>query len=162
MYKRLALFFYIVLFLFISTSCSKSRVNNYPPAITTAIDYFYTENENEKVLEALDQLTQKDLQQPDNILMRKLLSAAALCELGKTDSAAQILSTINNNNLSEESAFWYRSIEGLILFRQNEFTKAYKALNITINTNFINIKALALNERLLARISFSLSDQQKQ
>lgn len=161
MYKRLALFFYIVLFLFISTSCSKSRVNNYPPAITTAIDYFYTENENEKVLEALDQLTQKDLQQPDNILMRKLLSAAALCELGKTDSAAQILSTINNNNLSEESAFWYRSIEGLILFRQNEFTKAYKALNITINTNFINIKALALNERLLARISFSLSDQQK-
>lgn len=161
MYKRLALFFYIVLFLFISTSCSKSRVNNYPQAITTAIDYFYTENENEKVLEALDQLTQKDLQQPDNILMRKLLSAAALCELGKTDSAAQILSTINNNNLSEESAFWYRSIEGLILFRQNEFTKAYKALNITINTNFINIKALALNERLLARISFSLSDQQK-
>lgn len=161
MYKRLALFFYIVLFLFISTSCSKSRVNNYPPAITTAIDYFYTENENEKVLEALDQLTQKDLQQPDNILMRKLLSAAALCELGKTDSAAQILSTINNNNLSEESAFWYRSIEGLILFRQNEFTKAYKALNITTNTNFINIKALALNERLLARISFSLSDQQK-
>lgn len=161
MYKRLALFFYIVLFLFISTSCPKSRVNNYPPAITTAIDYFYTENENEKVLEALDQLTQKDLQQPDNILMRKLLSAAALCELGKTDSAAQILSTINNNNLSEESAFWYRSIEGLILFRQNEFTKAYKALNITINTNFINIKALALNERLLARISFSLSDQQK-
>ena len=161
MYKRLALFFYIVLFLFISTSCSKSRVNNYPPAITTAIDYFYTENENEKVLEALDQLTQKDLQQPDNILMRKLLSAAALCELGKTDSAAQILFTINNNNLSEESAFWYRSIEGLILFRQNEFTKAYKALNITTNTNFINIKALALNERLLARISFSLSDQQK-
>ena len=161
MYKRLALFFYIISLLFISTSCSKSRVNNYPHAITTAIDYFYTENENEKVLEALDQLTQKDLQQPDNILMRKLLSAAALCELGKTDSAAQILSTINNNNLSEESAFWYRSIEGLILFRQNEFTKAYKALNITTNTNFINIKALALNERLLARISFSLSDQQK-
>lgn len=161
MYKTRLQIFCVFILTILLTSCTESQQTTYPRPIITAIDYFYFENQNEKVLDALTQLTQEDLQKPENIWMRKLFTAAALCELSSVDSAAQIITSFHNQNLSTEASFWYNSIYGLILFRQNEFSKAYKVLSLTTSSDYKNIKALALNERILARISFSLSDQQK-
>ncbi|MBP1663397.1 MAG: putative rane protein [Bacteroidetes bacterium] len=145
---------------FLCYACNKSAVTSYPEPLINAISLFYQENQNEKVLAELDKLS--GLQSSDEIeRMAVLFRTAALCESEKTDNASALFRSIQPILDNDRFMFWYNSIKGLILFRQDDLVNAYEALLNTINSRHKDIRALALNERILARISFLLSDQTK-
>lgn len=145
---------------FLCYACSKSTVTPYPEPLVNAISLFYQENQNEKVIAELDKLNSR--QSTDEIKrMASLFRAAALCESEKTDSASVLFRSIQPIPDNYRFMFWYNSISGLILFRQDNLVNAYEALLNATNSRYKDIRALALNERTLARIAFVLSDQHK-
>ena len=141
-------------------SCNRQH-NNYPPQLENAIQLFYIENRNEEVLNCISKLTKIELSDSQTALISQLFKAGALCESGKPDSAYSIIKSLNPMNENDECKFWYESIQGLVLFRMDQLGNAYRILIPTTNSKFIDKRALALNERLLARISFDLGDQEK-
>lgn len=152
---------FLLLFFVFAYSCTRQHNNNYPPQLEKAIQLFYLENRNEEVLNCISQLTKIELADSQTALISQLFKAAALCESGKPDSAYRMIKSLNPMNENDECKFWYKSMQGLVLFRMDQLGNAYKILTTTINSTFIDKRALALNERLLARISFDLGDQGK-
>ena len=152
--------FTICFFLLLNFGCNKSPDATYPEPLAKAITYFYNENENEKVTDELIKLNPQKSNEEVNGMVQ-LFTAAALNETEKVDSAYKIFNSIKPLTHNDRFMFWYSSIQGLILFRQNELFRAYKILATTTTSNYKDIRALALNERVLARISFLLSDQNK-
>ncbi|MDO9152910.1 MAG: helix-turn-helix domain-containing protein [Paludibacter sp.] len=163
-YKRITFLIYAI-FLFLTylffSGCKQTDKINYPPHLEKAIQLFYTENKNQEVLVELEELTSDEVSNDQTAFLTKLFRAAALCELGKTDSALKVLNALSIINLNDQNSFWYNSIKGLVLFRNEQLPDAYRTLMLTTNTNFSYLSAQALNERILARISFTLSDEQK-
>ena len=154
-------YLYIICFiLLLSFGCSKTSNVPYPEPLAKAITYFYNENENEKVTDELNKLNPDESSEEVNG-MAQLFRAAALCETEKVDSAFTLLKSIKPLPKNPRFMFWHNSIRGLILFRQNELLDSHKALAATTTSNYKDTRALALNERILARISFLLSDQTK-
>ncbi|HRZ96851.1 MAG TPA: helix-turn-helix domain-containing protein [Paludibacter sp.] len=150
-------------FLFVCLLCAfgcTDKSTDYPKLLTTAIENFYNENQNELILTDIEKVlaTDPDVETKQVSLIFK---AAALCESTQIDSACAIFKTIRPETLSKQSLFWYKSIEGLLLFRKNRFSEAYKVLLATTSSRHKDMKAIALNERILARISFILSDPYK-
>lgn len=127
-------------------------------SLTKAIDLFYDENRNEELLSGLNKIAPGELNTADTQL-KKIVSAAALCELGKRDSALLLLDQIDQTWLDRDPylLFWHRNIMGLILFRNNELSKSYAMLSQPINATYDEC-AVGLNKRILARISMSMDD----
>ena len=152
--------FFICFILLLSFGCSKTSNVPYPEPLAKAITYFYNENENEKVTDELNKLNPDESSEEVNG-MAQLFRAAALCETEKVDSAFTLLKSIKPLPKNPRFMFWHNSIRGLILFRQNELLDSHRALAATTTSDYKDTRALALNERILARISFLLSDQTK-
>jgi Response regulator containing CheY-like receiver domain and AraC-type DNA-binding domain len=125
------------------------------PAIEKAIELFYTENQNQQVLEELKKV---EIEKPDqtNMIMCQILKAAAYCEMKKIDSASHIFSSIDIKEIKSDPRleFWYASIKGLISFRMEKYSAAYKELAQTLHGYFSDERALALNKRILGRLCF--------
>lgn len=151
----------VLLLLIFFSSCTDFDKPEYPKPLEEAINYFYSENENQKVLESLKHLSVSDLKNANVFFMQKIFTAAALCELNYIDSAVNEIKNIKPQELDNQTRFWYHSIHGLILFRLKNYSQALKELSGTIESDFNDIRAIALNERILARISYTLNDQQK-
>lgn len=148
----------IMFFLVIFVSCHEEY--QYPFALNKAIEYFYIENKNDSVLLMLQvpslQKKPKDIQ--DACL---LFRAAAYCEQGKVDTARLIFNRIFPTLSNPRLMNWYKSVEGLLLFRENKPAKSYKVLTGLPESKYLDKRALALNQRLIARILFSLSESDK-
>lgn len=148
----------IMFFPIVFVSCHET--SQYPFALNKAIDYFYIENKNDSVLLMLQvpglQKQPKEIQD-----ICQIFNAAAYCEQGKVDTARVILHRIFPNRSNERLMNWYKSVEGLILFRENKLTKSYQVLTSMSEDKHMDKRALALNERLIARILFSLSESEQ-
>lgn len=156
--------FFIILLFGGLLSCSPPQYAtdfDLPPSLTKAIDLFYLENNNEKVLAEL-QKTIAANSSNESLLLSRILTSAAVCELGKADSAAYLLHQIDTISVKQNPAllFWYNSAKGLILFRQDQLTKAYKILYSSLFASY-DQRAIALNKRLLGRICEMSGDYQK-
>ena len=145
----------IMFFPIVFVSCHET--SQYPFALNKAIDYFYIENKNDSVLLML-QVPSLKKQSKDIQDICQVFSAAAYCEQGKVDTARLIFHRVLPNYSNKELMNWYKSIEGLILFRENQLTKSYQVLTSMSEGKYMDKRALALNERLIARILFSLSE----
>jgi AraC-like DNA-binding protein len=86
-----------------------------------------------------------------------LFRAAALSEIALSDSAAKLIETIQPDTTNNRLMSWYYSLKGLIYFRNDNLKQAYNALSVANSLN-PDIRARALNKRLLARIQFTTSD----
>lgn len=159
--KNLFFIYLLLLFFVFANSCSQQPKQQYPPHLEKAIQLFYTENRNKEVLNCISKLTKSELADSQTALISQLFKAAALCESGKPDSAYKIIKTLSALDQNEQCQFWYKSIQGLVQFRMDQLGNAYRTLIPTTNSKFVDKRALALNERLLARISFNLGDQEK-
>lgn len=131
-----------------------------PADLKTAIRHFYTENEFQNVI---DIIVENDFFQHDEHanLISRMVFAGALCEDRKRDSAQKVLSTINMEKLNEKELFWYNSMYGLLLFRNDSLPKSYATLNATLKTPDVPEEARGLNKRILARIALTLGDYKK-
>lgn len=146
------MFFFITALSYFSLhSCSNSP--SYPTAIEQAIELFYYENQNDSVLAILET---KDFTNKRFANIKQALRAAALCEKGEVDAASELLTTLNIESSDKVLLFWRTHIKGLILFRENELSKAYETLMQAISLKSIDMRANALSERLIARILFTL------
>ena len=129
------------------------------PHISKAISLFYVENQNYRLLSELDKV---DLKKTDryNQTMYRIFRAAALCEMKRVDSAYQSINRIGVSDIGSdrELQFWYGSIKGLVLFRMEEYSAAYKELAQTVHSTFDDERALALNKRILGRLCFESED----
>ncbi|MDO5665010.1 MAG: helix-turn-helix domain-containing protein [Bacteroidia bacterium] len=147
---------YSVLIIFILSSC-KERIS-YSPPIQKAIELFYIENENDSIL----QLLSADLQlNSQDIVLRDIFTAAALCEKGDVDSASTLFSGIKIDEKDKILSYWHKHIGGLILFRKNKPTEAYKVLERATSGTCYDIRANALSERLIARILLFYGNNQE-
>lgn len=158
--KRFFIYLLLLFFIF-DNSCSQQPKQHYPPHLEKAIQLFYTENRNKEVLNCISKLTKSELADSQTALISELFKAAALCESGKPDIAYKIIKTLSTLDQNEQCQFWHKSIQGLVQFRMDQLGNAYRTLIPTTNSKFVDKRALALNERLLARISFDLGDQEK-
>jgi AraC-like DNA-binding protein len=154
--------FAIILHIFILSSCENKESFKYPNSLTKAIDLFYVENQNKKVLVEL-QNTLTNNPDTNTKLLCYIIEAAAICESEDYDNASYHLNKIDtipifkNTNLK----FWYKSTKGLILFRQNKLLASYAILVETVDNKNFETRAIALNQRLLARICFTLGENKK-
>ncbi len=125
------------------------------PTIEKSIALFYNENQNQLVLEELKKV---ELGKPDrlNMIMCQILKAAAYCEMKELDNASHIFNGIDVNETGKDPQleFWYTSIRGLISFRMEKYSVAYKELSQTLHAPFSDERALALNKRILGRLCF--------
>jgi AraC-like DNA-binding protein/uncharacterized membrane protein YkgB len=125
------------------------------PTIEKSIALFYNENQNQQVLEVLKRV---ELEKPDqtNMIMCQILKAAAYCEMKELDNASHIFNGIDVNETGKDPRleFWYVSIRGLISFRMEKYSAAYKDLAQTLHGPFVDERAMALNKRILARLCF--------
>jgi len=123
------------------------------PKIDKAIAFFYEENQNRQVLEEVKKI---ELENPDktNMIMCQILKAAAYCEMKELESASHILNSIDVKEIKSDPRleFWYTSIRGLLSFRMDKFSVAYKELTQTLHGPFSEERALALNKRILGRL----------
>lgn len=150
----LRLIFLVLTVLFFScnnTNILRSHLNK-------AIDYFYVENKNDSVLFYLNTLQTSNIQA---ITLGEIIKAGALCESGKVDSAYIVINKIKLNPSNEELKCWYNSIKGLIFFRQEKLTESYQCLISTLSYHRIDKRTLALNERIISRILFSMSENEQ-
>ena len=139
-----------IVLIFLIYSCSNYYTAKYPDILETAIDYFYIENKNDTVLMLLD--SDEFNKYSNNINSVKIIfQAAALCELGKVDSAKTTLKTVNTAQLDDRDLYYYNSISGLIEFRLNNFKEFTRIISPLLYINDMDIRSLALNERLMAR-----------
>ena len=142
--------------------CCCGNNKKYPPNLIKAIDLFFLENNNDEVISLISELNADELNR-DTKLLSEIFKIAAICENGKTDSASILLHKLNLNYIRNNSELnhYYNSVDGLILFRTNKFTESYTIMVQTIEYNNIDIRAKALSERILARISIALGDYSK-
>ena len=156
------LFYIGIISYFLLAGCKSNDQKLYPENLANAINYFYLENQNDKVQEELIKTLKF---QPDNrtTLLCKIFTAASICESNHYDSAAYLFQQIDLSSVkrNQELYFWYNSIKGLILFRQDQFSQAYNLLALTTSNPAADIRAIGLNERLMARICFQLGDYSK-
>jgi tetratricopeptide (TPR) repeat protein len=150
----------ILIYTFLTFYACHTREIQHPEPLQKAITHFYTENENEEVLQQLELLSKNPLDDISKELVT-VFRAGALCEQGQVDSAALIIKQLDPKKIQTVNTGWYNNILGLILFRQNEYAEAYKSLLKVSADKNNDLRAIALSERLLARISFLLSDQDK-
>lgn len=149
---------YIILFSILIgvTSCQYDQ--KFPIALDNAIDYFYVENKNDTVIFFLNKLHASNKQTE---AIGKIIKAGALCELGKIDSALSVIEGITPNKKDKQFQCWYNSIKGLILFRKEKFTESYECLISASSYDYIDKRTLALNERIIARILFSMEENKQ-
>ncbi|MDP4202715.1 MAG: helix-turn-helix domain-containing protein [Bacteroidota bacterium] len=125
------------------------------PAIDKAIVLFYNENQNRQLLEELKKV---EIEKPDqiNVIMCQILKAAAYCEMKEFDTASHIINSIDVKEIGSDPRleFWYTSVRGLISFRMEKYSVAYKELAQTLRGSFSDERALALNKRILGRLCF--------
>ena len=155
---KFRLYFVILTIIVFSFSCTENQYIS--DELTTAIDLFYLENQNKSVIDTIQKNNyfQNDLFENQ---LSKLIFAAALCENDKVDNARIILNSTPVDTANHELKFWFHSIYGLILFRSDSLVKSYSHLTKTLDYHKADIRALALNKRILARISLALSDYEK-
>lgn len=128
--------------------------------LSDAIDLFYQENENRSVIDSIEKYEFFKHNAYENQLS-KIIYAGALCEYGKIDSARNFLISTPVDTANISLKFWFNSIYGLVLFRSDSIPKSFMFLTETLKNHHADIRALALNKRILARISFALSDYEK-
>ena len=133
----------------------------YSPAhvsLAKAVDLFYEENRNKEALLELDKIASAKLN-PEEVEFRKIITAAALCELGKRDSAMAVINNTDQAIVDKNPSllFLHRGIMGLIMFRNNDMLKSYSTLDQTVSGS-CNERALGLNKRILGRISLYMND----
>jgi len=122
-----------------------------------AIDLFFQENQNRTVIDSIEKHNFFEHNAYENQLS-KIIYAGALCEYGKIDSARNLLISTPVDTANISLNFWFNSIYALVLFRSDSITKSFMFLSETLKNHNADIRALALNKRILARISFALSD----
>jgi AraC-like DNA-binding protein/tetratricopeptide (TPR) repeat protein len=150
---------YCLLFFFFLFWGCKSPKPEHPELIEQAIVSFYNENENEEVLNVLAKSDSVLLNNQSEELI-KILKAAALCELWQADNSWQIISTIDEGSVYKSNKVWYYSIRGLIQFRQSKTSESYQSLITANKFDYADIRPIALNQRILARIAFQLDDHE--
>ncbi len=148
-----SIFFVLLLFFF---SCNNT--STFLPPLNKAIDYFYIENKNDSVLFFLKDPQISNKQEK---IIGEIIKAGALCEIGKIDSAYSLINNLKLESKNEEINCWYKSIKGLIFFRQEKLTESYQYLISTLSCKNIDKRTLALNERIIARILFTMSENQQ-
>ncbi len=138
--------------------CAKKQIIS--DDLSAVISAFYLENQNEAVI---DNVKKHDFFKADNYenVISKLIYAAALCEDQQIDSAYSIIINLNFDRNFKDLDFWYNSIYGLYLFRADSLTKSYSTLSKTTKFPNTDIRARALNKRIMARISLKLGDYRK-
>lgn len=154
--SRIILTAIFMLTVFLFSGCSESN-QKYPESLKEAIDLFYAENKNDSVLLKLDDL--KLTRQPKHIQQLKtIFTAAAICEKGDPQSAKTILQKIKPGKTDKKTLYYFKSISSLIEFRCFNPEKAYIQLLKLTTEKTPDIRALALNQRLLGRIMFNYTD----
>jgi len=158
----LSTYVYGIILLIIIASCNSSDNKPVPPSLSKALDYFYLENHNEQ---ALVELKKTLVLHPDkeSTQLSKIFIAASICETDNFNKAALLLQQTDTTYILKNPSlkFWYLSIKGLIQFRQHKLLKAYSTLNQTLTDENFDKRALGLNQRILARICFTLGENKK-
>lgn len=154
---RMLVWLLIPVFLATSTSCSK-KGTEYPEPVNKAIDLFFAENKNDSVLLLLDYPAFLQKENSNLTDLKKIFSAAALCEKGYPDSAFTLFNSIKTTIKEDKLYYYYQSINGLIEFRRNNLRSAYEKLLYINNNKTQDTRALALNERTIGRIMQSFTD----
>lgn len=149
-----------IIFLFSITFFSCNHTDTFPPQVAKAIDYFYIENKNDSVLASLDELPKQHLTARTKSIA-DIIVAGALCENGEVQTAENLLQQVEINLYDDEVKCLYNSMMGLILFRKEKLTESYQYLISTLSCKKIDKRTLALNERIIARILFTMSDTQQ-
>jgi len=154
--------YYTLLIICFTVFISCNSRQKYPVTLMKAIDNFYLENHNQ---EALSDLHKTLALHPDKNTTQlcHIFIAAAVCEDNKADSAMTLIQKIDTLSIRDypDLMFWYNSAKGLILFRKNKFPQAYSVLDQTITNETFDIRAIALNQRIMARICISLGEYKK-
>jgi len=153
--------FLAILLIFI-TSCHSNETQLMPPSLIKALDYFYLENQNKQALIELNKTISQHSNE-DWTQLSKIFIAASTCETDDYISAEALFNQIDTVYVLNKPSlkFWYQSINGLIQFRKNKLLKAYSTLSkISENPNY-DKRALGLNQRILARIAFSMGENKK-
>jgi len=139
------------------SSCKQVNTHPYPLILEEAIDLFFIENKNDTVLHLLEQALRETPHSSVQAVI-SIFQAGALSEIGKADSAALVLQTINTEILCPRGRYYYNSIAGLNAFRLNRYHEASRTISLLINGASLSNGAShdkrcdALNERLLARL----------
>jgi len=159
LFLHMKVFVYIILSVISAVVISCTDANRYPTNINEAIRYFYLENKNDSVVMYVEnQLSQTNTS--ENRMVAEIIKAGALCELGKVDAASAVLQGVKPGQ-NDNVKCWYKSIKGLVLFRQEKLTESYQSLISTLTYKNIDKRALALNERIIARILFYMAENQQ-
>jgi len=154
--------FYILIIVSFYTFVSCTNQSKYPESLVKGIDFFYLENQNQQALAELHKTLAlhpgKEIVQLCNIFI-----AASICEENKSDSAFFLINQIDTLAIrsNSELMFWYNSMKGLILFRQNKLSQAYSVLDLSIANDQFDNRAIGLNQRIMARICISLGEYKK-
>ncbi len=147
-----------LLILFLSCFTKSSNENNESKAV---IVLFFIENQNKQVLEKANSLLQTNLPSNKKVII-KLMRIGAFTELGMADSAQQNLKLLDSLAIQKDKhlSFWYHTINGLVLFRSNNYPQSYISLSKAIADSYDD-RAKALSLRLLARIHYTTGDTNK-
>lgn len=140
--------------------CSKND-ENYPEKLSRAIDLFFVENKNDSVLLLLNSPEIQPIIEKNSEFqqLKTIFSAGAICEKGSPDSAANLLLNINPDSKNKKLRYYYETIQSLVEYRLYNHQKAYKQLLMLADDHHANeTRALALNQRLLARVLYQFSD----
>jgi len=151
---------HFVIFLLLIIGC-KTDKGDFNPFINKALDLFFIENQYDELLKESTSLLSQPLKTEEKNLLQ-LMRIGAFCELGLKDSASltfQMLDTLSIQK-NKRLNFWYNSINGLRLFRSNNYPEAYISLSKVIKEKYDD-RAIALSLRLLARIHYTSGDTNK-
>lgn len=137
-------------------SCENQQ--DFSPSVRKSVDLFFLENHNRELLQESNIQLNKKLSISDKNLL-KILQAGAYTELNQYDSAQQIFSGLDKTEIKndEKLDFWYKSMYGLFLFRNNNYPEAYTMLKSVIDDSYDN-RAKALSLRIISRIHFSMGN----
>lgn len=134
-------------------SCRAEERSRYPDSLEKAIDLFYTENQNDSLLNLLDALPPGDPGKEQSRLA-EILRAGALAEIGKADSAQLILQSLPGNPDEVRTTYYLESMRALTLFRLGRYKRAYEQLTVLEKMQTPDLRAKALNERIKGRILY--------
>lgn len=148
----------VVLIFVACVACERTNTIH-SPVLRNAVELFYIENENDSILYLLSSFEPSNNRDSN---LKNILTAAALCENGKVDSAFSIISSLEPIRNDHILSFWHMHIKGLILFRKSGFTQeAYETLLQAVSGKRYDIRACALSERLIARILFTYGNNRE-
>lgn len=151
---------HFVIFLLLIIGC-KTDNRNFNPIVNKVLDLFFIENQYDELLKESTSLLSQPLKTEEKNLLQ-LMRIGAFCELGLKDSASLAFETLDTLNIQKNKRlnFWYNSINGLRLFRSNNYPEAYISLSKVIKEKYDD-RAIALSLRLLARIHYTSGDTNK-